>query len=548
MGWENISVQLLSAHLKMRDHECELAYDQCLFDDKNYVHIGPLQRLFNNSSAVIEQVVRSDPDLICFSVMSVMVSWANNLAQVLKEELPHVPIVFGGYHPTGTPETVMLESFVDYVVVGEGEHALAQLCDALEDGTTPVDIPGVWYRDENGAIVDKGRAQPVEMLDELPYVDKSIFENHVPLHTYYLSSLARGCIYDCSYCAVSLFNEFSRDSGLKQFRYFSPERAVDELKCHAEHYGSKWIDFRHAIFAVNQDWIEAFCQSYKDKIGVPFRVFMHPSVVKEKAARTLKDAGCFTIQMGLESFDQNLRREALNRNETNKTIMRAIDTMEEVGIPYTLDYILGLPGQTETELENVLEMFSRLKHCYRLSPFMCQYLPGSKMVDYAVRRGDLSLGDVERINSGEHDNYMGEGSIGIYSGEWQRKLRMYRLIFRSFGLVPAWARQAFLKSGIYRVFQYLPQKPTLKILDIFIALFDMDARSYFYNYLWWISRRFVPGHPTFIFRRSPLRTKYRSLNLLAENAELNRFRCRGEQPETAPQERLVPQSNREGAA
>lgn len=526
IGWENISVEYLSAHLKASGHDCDVAYDQCLFDDKNYVSIPILYRIFNNSSAVVEQVIASKPDIICFSVMSVMYTWARNLAVVLKEELPDVPIVFGGYHPTGAPAQVIAEPYVDYVVVGEGENALGALCETLEAGQPTTDIPGVWFKDETGQIIEKGRALPVADPDTLPYVDKEIFEPHVPLKSYYLSSLARGCVYNCTYCAVTLLNDISREYGLKQFRLHGVRRVVDELEVQINKYDSKWIDFRHAIFATSAEWIFLFCEDYKKRVNKPFRIFMHPALIREDTTRALKDAGCFTIQVGLESFDEELRREALNRRESNETIMKAIDAMEAAGISYTLDYILGLPGQSEQELIDVLDMFSRLKHCYRLSPFMCQYLPGSEMVEYAQDRGYLSDADIERINNGEHDNYMAEGSIAVYSAEWQKTLRMYRLIFRTFGLIPAGARRFMIRTKLHHIFKILPQNLTLKTLDLLIAALDLDARSYLKNYVWWLSRRLMPSHPTYVFRRSEIARKYRHLDLLSDAPVTNEVRCR----------------------
>ncbi|MBT6086980.1 MAG: radical SAM protein [Rhodospirillaceae bacterium] len=526
IGWESISVEYLSGHLKSHGHSCEVAYDQCLFDDKNYVSIPFLYRIFNNSSAVVEQVIASKPDIICFSVMSVMYTWARNLAIVLKEELPDVPIVFGGYHPTGAPGQVIAEPYVDYVVVGEGEIALASICEAVAGGEPANDISGVWYKDDSGQVIEMGRAQPVIDPDTLPYVDKEIFERHVPLKSYYLSSLARGCVYNCTYCAVTLLNDISREFGLKQFRLHGVKRVVDELEVQINKYGSKWIDFRHAIFATNAEWIFLFCEDYKKRVNKPFRIFMHPALIREDTTRALKDAGCFTIQVGLESFDEELRREALNRRESNEVIMRAIDAMESAGISYTLDYILGLPGQSEQELKDVLDLFSKLKHCYRLSPFMCQYLPGSEMVDYAKERGYLTDADIENINNGEHDNYMAEGSIGVYSKEWQKTLRMYRLIFRTFGLIPAGARRFVIRTNMHRMFRFLPQGLTLKFLDLLIACSDLDARSYLKNYVWWISRRLMPSHPTYLFRRSEIGKKYRHLDLLSDAPATSEVRCR----------------------
>ena len=88
-------------------------------------------------------VVDGAPDVVCFSVMSIMQTWAKNLARVLKEELPGVTIVFGGYHPTGAPDTVIKESAIDYVIVGEGENSLLGLLDALENGELDIVMSGM---------------------------------------------------------------------------------------------------------------------------------------------------------------------------------------------------------------------------------------------------------------------------------------------------------------------------------------------------------------------------------------------------------------------
>jgi radical SAM superfamily enzyme YgiQ (UPF0313 family) len=217
--------------------------------------------------------------------------------------------------------------------------------------------------------------------------------------------------------------------------------------------------------------------------------------------------------MGLESFDEELRRKALNRKESNETIMEAIKVFESNNASYTMDYILGLPGQTEQELFDVVNLFAGLKKCYRLSPFMCQYLPGSDMVSYAAEIGELSEEDIIAINEGKHGNYMAEGSISVYSEEWQRTLRMYRVLFRSMGLMPSWMRKLLVKSKLYRMFFYLNPNGVIKALDVLIIIMDKDARGYFKNYLWWLGKRLSPSHPTYIFRKTKIK-KLKNKNFL----------------------------------
>ncbi|MBF0363785.1 MAG: B12-binding domain-containing radical SAM protein [Oligoflexia bacterium] len=513
MGWENISIEYLSASLKNAGHTCFIAYDQSLFDDKNYVSIKPLATFFKDSSCIVEQILKSRPDIIAFSVMTVMYDWCLNLSQVLKTYLD-VPIIFGGYHPTTAPEVVIREKVVDMICVGEGDIPLLELCNSYIDGKFKKNIPGIWYKSEDGNIISLGASKPIEDLNNIPYPDKELLEKHVPMSNYLLYSLARGCIYNCHYCSVTTSNNIAREAGIKAFRIVSPKRAIEELKYFKTKYNYKWIDFRHAIFAFDPKWIIEFCETYKKEINVPFRIFFHPSLVTDEVVKSLVDAKCFTIQIGLESFDEGLRKEALNRQESNEQIHKAIAILEKNKAHYTLDYILGLPGQKEEELQLVAELFSRSKYCYRLSPFMCQYLPGSKLIDYGLKIGELTKKDVAEINQGNHGNYMGEGSIEVYSIEKQRMLRMYRVLFRTMGLLPSYIRIPLVKSKVYKLFSKLNPifaNIIIKFLDIFILILNRDARGYFINYLWWIQKRFQPSHPYFIFRKTRIK-EIRNLN------------------------------------
>ena len=93
--------------------------------------------------------------------------------------------------------------------------------------------------------------------------------------------------------------------------------------------------------------------------------------------------------------------------------------------------------------------------------------------------------------------------------------------------MPSAVRRVIMRTRLHLLFRFLPHTPTLKVLDLLIAAFDRDARSYLFNYAWWISRRFIPGHPTFVFRRSALKTKYKSLNLVADAPVSAKALCPG---------------------
>ena len=50
----------------------------------------------------------------------------------IKEEFPEVTIIWGGYFPTNHYRIILQSGYVDFVVMGPGDHCFPQLLDALE--------------------------------------------------------------------------------------------------------------------------------------------------------------------------------------------------------------------------------------------------------------------------------------------------------------------------------------------------------------------------------------------------------------------------------
>lgn len=130
------------------------------------------------------------------------------------------------------------------ICVGEGEHAMLALADAIEHNKSIRNIPGIWHKDTHGVIIKNGFAKPVSDLDSLPITDKDIFSKHAPMKTYLLSTLARGCIYNCDYCSVSQLNAIARQAGIKAFRIQRVDKVIFELK-----YFLKNININGSTFA-----------------------------------------------------------------------------------------------------------------------------------------------------------------------------------------------------------------------------------------------------------------------------------------------------------
>ncbi len=522
IGWENISLQALSAMLKKHGHDVELVYDQALFDDKNYLCIKWLARLLDQKAKVLQRIIELQPDLVGFSVQTVQFREMLDLARELKKRY-RVPVVFGGIHPHSAPEEVLRadDPTVDCICLGEGEYALLELVESMARGKLDYSIPNLAFRLAGGEIVRNGQRPPIHDLDSLPAIDKELFAPHVPMRFSYLATPSRGCPFDCSYCSLSFLGKDALRLHAPRCRERSVDSLIEELKAHVATYKPAWIDFRQPVMASRESWCVAFFRRYKNEIGIPFRCFSHPLLITEPSVRAMRDAGCFAIQIGIECWDEEIRRVVINRKETNEQIRQAAAILERLGQPYAFDYILGLPrlphtlpdGSTtplsepetlasyEKELLGFARFLVPLRHCYRIAPFMIAYMPGTVLIEHGLRAGDLSEAEVERLKNGLHDNYMSSGSI-VINPRRLRLLNGYRVLFRLMSFLSPRAKQKLLDLKAYRFFWTLPFRVFISVLDLLIAARDKDATTYVKNYGWWFLKRFDPSYHLSYFKKT----------------------------------------------
>ena len=52
-------------------------------------------------------------------------------AQIVKSIHPAIPVIVGGAHASALPAEVLKSTYIDYVIIGEGEHTLPELINCL---------------------------------------------------------------------------------------------------------------------------------------------------------------------------------------------------------------------------------------------------------------------------------------------------------------------------------------------------------------------------------------------------------------------------------
>jgi anaerobic magnesium-protoporphyrin IX monomethyl ester cyclase len=484
---DSLGVEYLSAVLRGAGHETGLVFDPMLFMDQVF-QIQSLHELFSFRKGIGKEVVKRKPGLVCFSVVSDNYAWACETAKEIKSRID-VPIVFGGIHPTSVPERVIRNDFVDFVVVGEGEHALLELADSLEGGKPVHNIRNVWSKNGEGVIRNEVRPL-IENLDLLPFPDKELFRQTVPrFYDRYTIITSRGCPYSCSYCNNSLMKRLYRGKGV-YLRRRSPGNVIDELRL-AKEVGARQVVFHDETFNHDMGWLRDFSERYRDEIGLPFFCWINPSMVNEDVVRLLKEAGCACVEIGVQTHNREIGERVLNRRCSEVDTKRAIALMKREGIYTITDNMAGLPLQGVDDLIGMVEFYNRNRVDF-IQLYWLRYFPKTEIVDISRRLGIINEARIEAIEESK-----GTSPFTHEGDTFNREVGRVSNLFPLMSILPERAISFLIKHRLYRFFpsrnvfflMMLAKKPRNLFSRKKRVPTDLTTRRFLYYYLYFIFMR-----------------------------------------------------------
>ncbi len=457
-GLEHLGIEALSAYLRAHGHATTLVYEARPFSSGSGTDIPLLAQLLEPSpEETAARVVQTKPDVVAFTSYSVTHRWSVSVARAIKAAMK-VPIVFGGPHVGSTPERSILEPSIDAVVEGEGEGALLDLVNCAETNKFGrKDIPNVTVK---GLLTPKRNLpRPLfQDLDELPFADKSVFYDAVPGYEreYYIIS-RRGCPFRCSFCEYSTFPQ--QYPGEKPVRRRSVEHVVRELRPFKERGRMKKIFFWDPIFTLDNRWMAEFAEMFRSEIGIPFECYTHPNAMNREMAKLLSEAGCEMIRVGVQTVNADTLA-AVDRKGDEDRIRKTIGYMSDYGIPYSVDHIIGLPGEGVNDQIAAIKFYNEVRPTRIIAHWMT-YFPGTTALETAREKGLLSEDALTRIFDGEvGPGYMYEGNVNYPQHE---ELRRLSNLFDLLPLLPPTAVDWLLDEARYRT---LPTSSVLRKVGV----------------------------------------------------------------------------------
>ena len=339
------------------------------------------------------------PEVVGYSVLTGSHSQYLEMNHHLKKRYEFLSL-FGGPHPTFFPEMIE-EDGVDAVCIGEGELALVDFLNRL--GTDDlIRTENFWVKQKD--IIYRNPVRPLsQRLDDFPLPNYEIFYQNFqnfwenPIKHFLVS---RGCPYDCTYCFNHSYSQIYQDKG-KRVRHKSPAYVVKEIKSVIERFPAECIYFRDDIFVASNAWLDEFTPMYKREIGLPFICQLRVEMVNEPLIKRLILAGCVSISLGLETGNENFRREILNRVMSNEQVLEACKIIKQEGLPFCINNMVGLPGETLENLYETLALTQKIKPSYSWFQIFQPY-PKTPLAEYACTQ-ELFNGDYDRVYQSCHE-------------------------------------------------------------------------------------------------------------------------------------------------
>ena len=342
----------------------------------------------NVVAKVIEYVKdMQQPYIFAFSVLTASFKSAILVSQELKNLFPDSVVVFGGIHPTASPEEVLSYKHVDFVIRGEGERELVELYGCIKENRYFTQVEGLSYRKDGAIIHNRVSQNPID-LDSLPGFPYHLFKSDRYDLGFVVSS--RGCPHRCIFCS-------NRVTTGRKYRYSSAKKIMHDLDWVYNQYlikkqGKRNVQFLDDNLLVNQGRVSELLDEIKrsglDK-KLTFSFQARGDNVNVKILKDLYAVGFRSVFFGLETASEEIMK-SIKKDETVACCVEAVKMAKQIGFHVSATFIYGLPGETHKDRMDCLKLSKELRLDMARYNNATPY-PGTELYEIAKREKRLEI-------------------------------------------------------------------------------------------------------------------------------------------------------------
>ncbi len=402
------------------------------------------------NAAKIRRFLASDDSLV-YVLHSINLSMDSDMVfhRLIRESSKRRAVVFCGPAPTYFAN-FFLKDRDTFAVRGETEVTLLELVRSLSAGKGAEGVEGVSFLRQDGSQADNPPRPLLEELDSLPFpcrrlLNRDLYYNpKLELLPFTAVQTSRNCSYQCVFCVPNSYN-FARE--LEHRRYHQDQKPAVRLRSarnvilefeELRAQGYKSVSIIDDQFLWSEERSLAICEGLK-QMGMRWGCLARADRITDEVAAALKAAGCVYLDMGVESFDQEVLDDAHKGLDVAK-IYEAVKILKKHGILVKINLVLGL-----SRLQDRSRIIRDIRTAKKLDVDMVMFslatpFPGTELYKIA-KNGNLFIGEdyvAESVQSKAVISYPGLSAKNLNRLVRYANLSFYlrpRVLFKNIGLL-----------------------------------------------------------------------------------------------------------------
>jgi len=330
--------------------------------------------------------------------------------QAVREKYPHLPMVWGGWFPSVTPQMYLDSEIADAVCIGQGEHTFRDVVNALYSGEDLAGVKGLALKRDGRIVYTDSRAivgfdtfEPVpwHLLEFERYAELQTTPTHLKVrHRFplpgkwtednpprafsYFSSF--GCPEACTFCC-------SPELTGRRWKAIGGRELGEDIAALQDRFKFDVLRFQDANFGVFEKRTREFCETLiEHEVPIHWNGTIEIETVmkyKDATLDLLRDSRCHLLWVGAEAGTAEMQ-ERIKKHIEIDHIPAAIGKLARRGIVPGTFWIIGYPGENQASMEETLRRAAAIKYEFPIAgsevyPF--RPIPGTEDFQAAVELG-----------------------------------------------------------------------------------------------------------------------------------------------------------------